>query len=129
VSRARGRGFRVWLAPLRVSGGERVSGQHERIYSVVRAIPAGRVATYGQVAAIAGRCTPRMVGYAMASVPAGSDVPWQRVVNSRGAISLKGDGAEFQRAMLESEGVQFVEGRVDLEVYGWEGPGVSRRTE
>ena len=101
-------------------------GQHARIYRVVRAIPHGRVATYGQVAAIAGRCTPRMVGYAMASVPAGTDVPWHRVINSRGGVSLKADGHEMQTALLRSEGVEFdAGGRVDLSEFGWTGPGLT----
>jgi methylated-DNA-protein-cysteine methyltransferase-like protein len=107
-------------------GRGRTSGRHhERIYRVVRAIPEGRVATYGQVAEIAGRCTPRMVGYAMASVPAGTDVPWHRVINSRGTSSLRGDGREVQMALLRAEGVAFDEGgRVDLGEFGWRGPGV-----
>ncbi|MBM3306844.1 MAG: MGMT family protein [Candidatus Eisenbacteria bacterium] len=96
---------------------------HERIHAVVRLIPAGRVATYGQVAAVAGRCTPRMVGYAMAAVPAGSGVPWHRVINAAGRISLRGEGGEVQRALLEREGVAFDDGgRVDLETHLWAGP-------
>ncbi len=103
---------------------------HESIYAVVRQVPSGRVATYGQIAAIGDRCTPRMVGYAMAAVPFGSDVPWHRVINSRGEISTRatGDDCPEQRAMLEAEGVRFDErGRVDLEEFGWAGPGVKRR--
>ncbi len=100
-------------------------GHRERIYRVVRAVPSGRVATYGQIAEIAGRCTPRMVGYAMASIPQGSDVPWHRVINGRGEISLSGEGLALQRAMLEAEGVVFDErARVDLRTFGWTGPGV-----
>jgi len=102
-------------------------GVHEGIRRIVRMIPAGKVATYGQVAAIEGKCTPRMVGYAMAGIPAGSDVPWYRVINSRGTISFPAgsDGHETQRALLESEGVEFDErGKVDLSRFGWEGPGV-----
>lgn len=105
------------------------TGLHERIYEVVRMVPSGRVATYGQIAEIAGRCTPRMVGYAMAAVPFGSDVPWQRVINSQGRISVRGDGGESpeQRAMLDAEGVVFsASGRVDLREFGWTGPGVAR---
>lgn len=96
----------------------------ERVYGLVRRIPPGRVATYGQIAEFAGRCTPRMVGYAMASVPHGSDIPWHRVINGRGRISLQGEGHDMQRAMLEAEGVVFgPEGRVDLAEFGWVGPG------
>ena len=67
----------------------RSAGIHKSIHRIVRLIPPGRVATYGQIAAFAGRCTPRMVGYAMAAIPSGSDVPWHRVINSRGTISLR----------------------------------------
>ncbi|MBD3349582.1 MAG: cysteine methyltransferase [Candidatus Eisenbacteria bacterium] len=109
------------------AGGDRnadgVRGHHARIRDVVRKVPAGTVATYGQIAAIAGRCTPRMVGYAMASLPGDSDVPWHRVLNARGRISLGGEGAGLQRAMLEAEGIEFVDGRVDLAEFGWEGSG------
>ncbi len=104
-------------------------GLHERIYEVARMVPSGRVATYGQIAEIAGGCTPRMVGYAMAAAPFGSDVPWHRVINSQGRISVRGDGGESpeQRAMLEAEGVVFSEGgRVDLKEFCWTGPGVPR---
>ncbi len=95
---------------------------HERIYVVVRRIPKGKVATYGQIARIVGRCTARMVGYAMAAVPEGSRVPWQRVINAQGMISARsgGDGDERQRVMLEKEGVMFdAKGRVDLTVFQW----------
>jgi methylated-DNA-protein-cysteine methyltransferase-like protein len=112
------------------SGSARSNGAlYERVYEVARAIPRGTVATYGQIAAIVGRCTPRQVGYAMAAVPFGSDVPWQRVINARGMVSERsaGDGSEVQRALLEAEGVRFDEqGRVDLAVFGWKGPGLRR---
>ncbi|MBN2565007.1 MAG: MGMT family protein [Candidatus Eisenbacteria bacterium] len=106
-----------------------MTGLHARIYAVARLIPVGRVATYGQIATIAGGCTPRMVGYAMAAVPPGSDVPWHRVINSRGRISLspEGEGYRIQKALLESEGVVFDEnGRADLGRFGWIGPGIGR---
>ena len=96
---------------------------HERIYAVVKRIPKGKVATYGQIARIVGRCTARMVGYAMAAVPAGSRVPWQRVLNAQGMISARshGDGDERQRVMLEKEGVKFdAKGRVDLRIFQWQ---------
>ena len=98
---------------------------YERIYLVVRAIPPGRVATYGQIAAIVGDCTPRMVGYAMAALPPGSDVPWHRVINAQGKISLRADGggAVEQRKRLEAEGIHFdQEGRVNLRRVQWPGP-------
>ena len=100
------------------------SGLHERIYRVVRTIPSGVVATYGQVATVVG-CGPRLVGYAMASLPAGSDIPWQRVINSQGRISVRSDGMpdSRQRRLLVGEGIVFdARGRVDLKQFGWDGP-------
>jgi len=98
------------------------AGVYARIYRVVRRIPEGRVASYGQVAQVAGGCTARMVGYAMASVPPDASVPWQRVINSRGSISPRtgGEGHLVQRALLEAEGIVFdAGGRVDWERFGW----------
>jgi len=96
---------------------------YQRIYDVVRHIPRGRVATYGQVAAYAGRCTPRQAGYAMAALK-NDDVPWHRVINSRGRISFPENsrGAKEQKRLLEEEGIIFGPGgRIDLEHYGWKG--------
>ena len=99
---------------------------YEQIYAVVRQIPAGRVATYGQVAAIVGNCTARMVGYAMAALEYNSGVPWQRVINSQGKVSPRtgGSGSAKQRQLLEAEGVRFdlAGGRVDFTRFGWSGP-------
>lgn len=90
---------------------------------MVRAIPAGRVATYGQIATLAGLPGhARQVGYALYAL-SDDDVPWHRVINARGEISRRSDpGPEpLQRVMLESEGVVFDEhGRVDLRRFGWE---------
>ncbi len=98
--------------------------RYQRIYAIVRRIPAGRVASYGRVAQISGVATARMVGYAMAALPYDTDVPWHRVINSQGRISPRaggGDGDLIQRAMLEAEGVCFdEEGRVDMTRYNWE---------
>jgi methylated-DNA-protein-cysteine methyltransferase-like protein len=104
---------------------------NERVYELVRAIPAGRVATYGQIARLiapvegldAGaylRLSPRWVGGAMAACP--DDVPWQRVINSQGKISPRpGFGVMVQRKLLEGEDVTFDQhGRVDLKRYGWQ---------
>ena len=95
-----------------------------RIYRVVRRIPSGRVATYGQVAEWAGLPrAARQVGYALHALRGGDeDVPWQRVINARGEVSERAaPGAEaVQRALLEREGVVFDErGRIDLARYGW----------
>ena len=95
----------------------------ERIYLVVRQIPAGKVSTYGDIAAIVGDCTARMVGYAMAS--ANDSIPWHRVINAQGKISPRGDGGgeQLQRARLEEEGVGFsADGKVNLRLVRWFGP-------
>ncbi len=98
----------------------------EQVYRVVRAIPPGRVATYGQIARLVGvPRAARTVGWALHSIPQASDVPWQRVINAQGTISLdaRGLGGALQRALLEEEGVVFDDrGRVDLKVFGWPGP-------
>ncbi len=65
---------------------------YSRIYAMVHQIPAGKVATYGQIAAMVGRCTARMVGYAMAALTFDTDVPWQRVINRQGKVSLRSNG-------------------------------------
>ena len=95
---------------------------YERILDVVRQIPRGKVATYGQIALIVGDCTPRMVGYCLASGSYDSDVPWQRVINYKGMVSARssGHGSQLQRELLVAEGVEFdVKGRVSFRRYGW----------
>ncbi len=98
-------------------------GGYGRIYRVVRRIPRGRVATYGQVAMLAGLPGhARQVGYALHALGAGSEVPWHRVINVRGEVSLRSaPGWErVQRQLLEEEGVDFdARGRVALERYRW----------
>lgn len=95
---------------------------YERIYRVVRRIPRGRVATYGQVAALAKASGPRQVGYALHALPEANDVPWHRVVNARGCISLRSGlgGESFQQALLKAEAVEFdARGRIDLDRFRW----------
>lgn len=97
----------------------------EAIFEVVRSIPEGMVASYGQIAAVVGRCSPLMVGFAMAAVPFDSDVPWHRVVNYQRMISSRGDGdgEQIQRILLEAEGIHFDEaGRIDSNQVRWEFP-------
>lgn len=98
-------------------------GTYDRIYAVVRRIPRGRVATYGQVAELAGLPgRARQVGYALHALPDGSAVPWHRVVNAGGAVSLRRvPGAELtQRQLLEREGLRFdARGRVALARVRW----------
>ena len=101
------------------------SSWYQAIYAVVRRIPAGRVATYGQVARLAGLPgQARMVGYALSALRDGKPVPWHRVVNAQGRISCRsGEGSADleQRLRLESEGVQFDgKGRIPLERFLWQ---------
>ena len=101
---------------------------HRAVYRLVRQIPRGKVVTYGQVAAILGHPrAARAVGHALRMLPPMlvRVVPWQRVINSSGGISHRGDIArpEQQRALLEAEGIRFSRGgKVDLEHLRWAGP-------
>lgn len=92
---------------------------YQSIYALVRQIPPGYVTSYGRIGQQIG-CTARTVGFAMAALPPGSDVPWQRVINSQGKISPRDDeGNVLQRDLLEAEGLQFDHHRLDLTRYGW----------
>ncbi len=95
----------------------------EKIYRVVAKVPQGKVATYGQIAHLAGLPGhARQVGYALAATPDDRDLPWQRVINAKGEVSARAEpGYEgLQRAMLEDEGVVFSPlGRVDLKRFQW----------
>lgn len=102
---------------------------YRRVYDVARLIPAGKVATYGQLARLLGSPrAARAVGYALLHLPPDMDVPWQRVINSEGRISPRGIGAtpgDHQRALLEREGIVFdATGRVDLVAFRWDGPAI-----
>lgn len=101
-----------------------MSERNARVYAAVVRIPPGRVATYGQIARLAGLGRlARQVGYALHALPEGNEVPWHRVVNARGEISLRAQaGAELtQRLRLEAEGVIFeADGRISLARYRWE---------
>lgn len=106
---------------------------NSRVWEIVRQIPSGQVATYGQIAALIPppqgislqdfkAFSPRWVGSAMARCP--NDVPWQRVINAQGKISARNETVEqAQRALLEAEGVELdARGKIDLHKYGWKGP-------
>jgi len=102
-----------------------MEGFFRKVHKIVGSIPPGRVMTYGQIAAVAGNPrASRAVGYAMRAIPSGIDVPWHRVVNSKGEISLRGtmqgdDDRCLQRVLLEAEGVEFSDsGRINLKKYG-----------
>lgn len=95
---------------------------YESIYRLVRQVPPGRVITYGQVAKIVGGCSAQMVGFAMAALQEGTDIPWQRVINAKGRISPHGFGygSALQRQLLEEEGIVFrPDNSMDLDTYGW----------
>ncbi len=101
---------------------ENGSALHQHIFDLVESIPVGKVATYGQISKLVGGCSARMVGFALASLYYRQDqhVPWQRVINSQGKISLTGPDAALQRAMLEDEGIRFNDkGVVNLDEFGW----------
>lgn len=99
------------------------AASHRRIYAAVRRIPRGRVATYGQIAEVAGLPGhARLVGYALSALPDDDDAPWHRVVNARGGISRRADSTyeTIQRVLLEAEGVEFdAHGRIALPRYAW----------
>ena len=104
----------------------KATSSYERVWKVVRRIPRGRVATYGQVARLAGLGGgARLVGYALHALAEDErGVPWQRVINAQGRISARGFGGseELQRRLLVREGVRFdARARVDLARFGWKG--------
>src|SRR5262245_13164496 len=94
---------------------------HASIHAVIRRIPRGRGAAYGQIAKLVRpACGPRQVGYALAALPDHSTVPWHRVINASGKISLRGPSAITQRLRLLAEGVEVSEGgRVAMRTFGW----------
>lgn len=103
---------------------------YDLIYAIVRQVPRGKVATYGQIARIARRCSAQMVGFALASLASYrerenfEEVPWQRIINAKGKISPHGFGMGgfIQRQLLEEEDIQFdSDGVIDLARFGWDG--------
>lgn len=101
-------------------GGDGRGHAYISIWRSVKKIPRGRVSTYGVIARLAGfPRQARLVGYALHSLPEGAEVPWQRVVNARGEVSLPASGARRQKFLLAAEGVRFKGGRIPLDVYGW----------
>jgi len=101
-----------------------VSPAQRRIYAVVARIPRGRVATYGQVATLAGLPRrARLVGHALRILPEEIDVPWHRVVNAQGKISARGDlfgHEDLQAELLRREGVRFTGAAIPLARYQWQ---------
>ncbi|WP_105169588.1 MGMT family protein [Pseudoalteromonas sp. T1lg23B] len=94
----------------------------ERVYTLIGSIPAGKVAAYGQLAKLAGAANQsRAVGRLLKNLPAHSSLPWFRVINSQGKISFPVASDKFiqQRQLLESEGVLFINGKVNMKKYQW----------
>jgi len=97
---------------------------YDRIYEITRQIPRGKVATYGQIADLAGLPgRARVVGYALYRVaPDDTAIPWQRVINAKGKISYdarRGGNDSLQRNLLEAEGIHFARDKIDLATYQW----------
>lgn len=99
---------------------------YDRIYAIVKQIPEGRIATYGQIAELSGLAgKARLVGYALYRVdPQTCDVPWHRVINAKGEVSASPfrNGTDYlQRSLLEQEGIQFSkQGKINLRQYQWQ---------
>ncbi|PJZ61151.1 MGMT family protein [Leptospira adleri] len=100
----------------------------KEVYKLVKKVPKGKVTSYGRIAALLGKPrAARAVGYALNALSKTQEqtVPWQRVINSQGKISFRGDTGRsiLQRKMLENEGIKFSASEtVDLDVYGWPNP-------
>lgn len=97
---------------------------YDLIYAVVRKIPRGQVATYGQVAELAGLVgKPRLVGYALYRVTDADQIPWHRVINAKGEVSRsphRNGTDDLQQSLLEDEGIEFdARGKIDLNRYRW----------
>ena len=98
------------------------SSSYAEIWSTVRHIPRGKVASYGEIARVSGLFgQARRVGYALRCAPPGMRLPWHRVVNAEGRISLPKDDGSYQRQkrLLEKEGIVFKAGKIDLQKHGW----------
>ena len=95
---------------------------YDRIYAVVRRIPSGRVASYGQIARLAGLPRhARLVGYALHNLPAETRLPWHRVLAADGRIARRAfpEEGHWQRDLLEAEGITLVGGAVDMAQFAW----------
>lgn len=113
-----------------------VTAYYQLVWDIVRQIPRGRVATYGQIASmippptgvealVYDKISPQWVGNALHAIPDTSDIPWQRVINSMGKISFPVGSRQalLQRHLLEAEGVMFDDAdRVNFDEFGWDGP-------
>ena len=96
---------------------------YRKIWETINRIPVGKVATYGQIAKIAGLgAHARLIGYALHNLPHNSTVPWHRVINSKGEISLSKESGlyYYQKTLLEQENIIFNSNKIDLEKYSWQ---------
>jgi methylated-DNA-protein-cysteine methyltransferase-like protein len=99
-----------------------VSDNYKLIWDIVREIPKGKIATYGEIARVSGLLNQaRLIGYALHNLPPRSKIPWHRVINSQGKISFpKNTGTHRQqKKLLEKEGIVFTKDKVDFGKYGW----------
>ena len=105
--------------------------KYEAIWRCVKRIPRGKVATYGQIARIAGiDGHARFVGYALHGLKTNSEIPWHRVINAQGKISLPGLAAKRQRRLLEMENIMFSSsGKIDLRKYQWKNRGRTKEED
>ena len=96
---------------------------YEHFYELVSQIPMGKVVTFGDIAKMADCRSARAVGFALNQLPEGSGVPWQRVINSQGEVSKRSnsEGHCLQEELLEEEGIEFMNGKIDLNKYRWHG--------
>ena len=104
------------------------SNLRARVLALVAQVPAGKVASYGQIAALAGHPhAARQVGAILRGLHPDTTLPWQRIINAQGGISTyKVGSGELQRALLEREGIVFdSQGRCDLRRYAWKSPAIS----
>jgi len=99
-----------------------ISEFSKHVIEIIKKIPAGKVATYGQIATLAGNNkAARQISRLLHSSSGKYKLPWHRVINSQGRISLRiGDGFEMQRAMLENEGIQVIKDKINLKKFQWE---------
>ena len=102
----------------------------ELVYRLVKKIPRGRVATYGQVAKLLRLPGgARAAGYAMAATPRGKGIPWQRVVGAGGRLLIREPYASLQRRLLASEGIEVGARRIDMKRFGWSPVNKKPRTQ
>ncbi|ESK57571.1 MGMT family protein [Acinetobacter tjernbergiae] len=97
---------------------------HRQILEVIALIPYGKVATYGQIAKLAGLPKhARLVGYVLKHLDKSSEIPWYRVINSQGKISvtrINQQGENVQQSLLEQEGIYLLNGKVSLKIFVWQ---------